>query len=253
MAAGCNAPAQRGAGPAGLLVIVPARNEAGNIAAVLAELRAAGPPCDVLVVDDGSSDGTAALAAAAGAIVVRLPFNLGIGGAVQTGFLYARRHGYQRALQFDGDGQHCAGEVPRLLDALAQGQVNVVIGSRYCGSDRSYRTTAARRLGMLVFQLVNTLLIGQRITDNTSGFRAYDRRSIEFLADHYPDDYPEPEAVVLLGRNGFSLREVPARMRPRHAGRSSITRVGAIYYMVKVLLTVLMNGIRPRIPSTKPK
>ena len=233
------------------LAIVPARNEAGSIAAVLDDLRAHCPQCDVLVVDDGSSDRTAALAEAGGALVISLPFNLGIGGAVQTGFLYAARHGYDCALQFDGDGQHVAAEVGKIVEPLRRGDADVVIGSRYLAPGSSYRTPLGRRLGMLVFQLTNSRIVGRRITDNTSGFRAYGRRAIEFLAEHYPDDYPEPEAVVLLGRNGCTLAEVPVLMAARSAGLSSIAGWRGPYYMVKVLLTVLMNAMRAKVSADR--
>ncbi|MDI6740479.1 MAG: glycosyltransferase family 2 protein [Candidatus Edwardsbacteria bacterium] len=231
-----------------IVVIVPARNESANIAAVLADLRGAAKSCDILVVDDGSSDDTVLQAKAdRHANVISLPFNLGIGGAVQTGFLYARRKGYDLAVQCDGDGQHIAGEIPKLLAPLLEDKADVVIGSRFLDPGNSYSAPLLRRCGMLVFEAVNSLLIGRRITDNTSGFRAYNRRAIQFLAEHYPDDYPEPEAVILLGRNGFRITEVPVTMRPRLEGRSSISGLRSVYYMAKVLLTVLMNGIRARI------
>ncbi len=230
---------------ADLLVIVPAFNEAHSIAAVIAGLRTLAMPLDILVVNDGSDDGTSAAARATGqALVVDLPKNLGIGGAVQSGFKYAARQGYQTAIQFDGDGQHLAAEVPRLLAALGEGGGEMVIGSRFLGGGEGYRSTLARRLGIAVFQGVNSLLIGRRITDNTSGFRAYDRRAIEFLARYYPVDYPEPEAVILLGKNGFAISEVEVRMAERQAGASSIDGTRSAYYMVKVLLAVLMTALR---------
>ncbi len=176
------------------------------------------------MVNDGSLDATSARARATGqALVVDLPKNLGIGGAVQTGFKYAARNGYRIAIQFDGDGQHLAAEIPKLLAGSARGEVSMVIGSRFMEKHAGYRSTFVRRLGIRVFEGLNSLLIGQRITDNTSGFRAYDERAIAFLARHYPVDYPEPEAVILLGRNGFRIAEVPTPMRERQAGGSSIS------------------------------
>jgi hypothetical protein len=228
-----------------VLVIIPAYNEAANLAAVIADLGRLTVPLDILVVNDGSLDETSRVARAASqAIVVDLAKNLGIGGAVQTGFKYAARQGYRVALQFDGDGQHLAGEIPKLLARLEQGDVNMVIGSRFLQGQDGYRSTFVRRLGIRLFETVNSLLTRQRITDNTSGFRAYDSRAIEFLARHYPLDYPEPEVVILLGRNGFAIAEVQARMAERQQGRSSINGLRGGYYMVKVLLAILMTALR---------
>ena len=236
-----------------LLVVVPAYNEEHSIAAVIADLRRLDLPLDILVVNDGSLDNTSMEARATGqAMVVYLPKNLGIGGAVQTGFKYAARHGYCRVIQFDGDGQHLAGEIPGLLTGLDAGKVDMVIGSRFLERRAGYRSTFVRRLGIRLFAAVNSLLIGQRITDNTSGFRAYNRRAIEFLARHYPVDYPEPEAVILLGRNGFCIAEVPARMAERQAGASSIAGIRGGYYMVKVLLAILMTSLRRPITQGRP-
>lgn len=236
-----------------VLAIVPAFNEAANIGRVIAGLRNLPFSLDILVVNDGSLDDTAAQARAAGATtVVDLPNNLGIGGAVQTGFKYAARQGYARAIQFDGDGQHLAGEIPKLLARLDQGEVNMVIGSRFLERQDGYRSTFIRRQGIRLFKTVNSLLIGQRITDNTSGFRAYDRLAIEFLARHYPVDYPEPEAVILLGRNDFAIAEVQTRMAERQGGTSSIAGFTGSYYMVKVLLAILMTALRkPLVPGTR--
>jgi hypothetical protein len=228
-----------------LLVIVPAYNEAGNIARVIADLKTLALNPDILVINDGSWDGTYAVAKATRqALVVNLPNNLGIGGAVQTGFKWAARSGYRIAIQFDGDGQHIAAEIPGLLKVMADKQADMVIGSRFIGKHGGYRSTFARRFGIRIFMAVNSLLIGQTITDNTSGFRAYNRRAIEFLARHYPVDYPEPEAVILLGRNGFTIAETVARMQQRQAGGSSISGTKSLYYMVKVLLAILMTALR---------
>lgn len=226
------------------LVIVPAYNEEKNIAGVIDELAGLGQDMDILVVNDGSHDATARTARDTNkAVVVDLPKNLGIGGAVQTGFKYARSHGYNRAVQFDGDGQHIATEIDKLLTPLDQG-MDVVIGSRFLAHQDGYRSTFLRRRGIRLFQRVNSLLIGQTITDNTSGFRAYNSAAIAFLADHYPEDYPEPEAVILLGKHGFRIAEVEVRMRQRQGGRSSISGIRGGYYMVKVLLAILMTALR---------
>jgi hypothetical protein len=231
---------------ADLLVIVPAFNEAQAIGQVIEDLRSLELPLDILVVNDGSIDATSELARATGqALVVDLPKNLGIGGAVQTGFKYAVRNGYQAAVQFDGDGQHVAAELAGLLGKLQGDGISMVIGSRFLAEEPTgYRSTFVRRIGIRLFQAVNSLLIGQRVTDNTSGFRAYDRQAIEFLALHYPLDYPEPEAVILLGRNGFRIAEATTRMRERQTGGSSIAGLSGAYYMVKVLLAILMTALR---------
>jgi hypothetical protein len=230
---------------ADLLVIVPAYNEEKAIGLVIVDLRSLDLPLDILVVNDGSADATSSQARATGkALVVDLPKNLGIGGAVQTGFKYAARHGYRIAIQFDGDGQHLAAEIPKLLQPLKEEAASMVIGSRFLKTQAGYRSTFARRIGIRLFQTVNSLLIGQRVTDNTSGFRAYDRRAIEFLARHYPVDYPEPEAVILLGKNGFRIAEVMTLMRERQGGGSSIAGLTGVYYMVKVLLAILMTALR---------
>ncbi|HKI51346.1 MAG TPA: DUF2304 family protein [Geothermobacteraceae bacterium] len=233
-----------------ILVIVPAFNEAENIRGVINDLKRLELDPDILVVNDGSSDGTyQAAKKTRHALVLNLPTNLGIGGAVQTGFKWADRNGYRIAIQFDGDGQHLAEEVPKLLARLEQDGVNMVIGSRFLEKHAGYRSTFIRRQGIRLFKGLNSLLIGQLITDNTSGFRAYDRRAIEFLARHYPVDYPEPEAVILLGRNNFSMAEVATEMQERQGGGSSIAGLKGGYYMIKVILAVLMTALRKPIPG----
>jgi hypothetical protein len=235
---------------ADILVIIPAYNEAQAISRVIGDLRSIDLDLDILVVNDGSADTTSAVARATEqAIVVDLPKNLGIGGAVQTGFKFAARNGYRLAIQFDGDGQHLAAEIPKLLGRFDQGGVNMVVGSRFLGKRAGYRSTFIRRLGIRLFEVLNSVLIGQRITDNTSGFRAYDRSVIEFLAVHYPVDYPEPEAIILLGRNHFKISEVAAEMQERQGGWSSISGIRGAYYMIKVVLAVLMTSLRkPVVP-----
>ena len=232
------------ASEAAILAIVPAYNEEGSIAGVIDDLKNSGLALDVLVVNDGSRDQTSSVAMATGkALVVDLLKNLGIGGAVQAGFKFAARHHYRIAVQFDGDGQHLASEIGKLLAALEEGGANLVIGSRFL-SKAGFRSTFSRRIGIRIFQLLNFLLIGRRITDNTSGFRAYDRRAIEFLAQNYPVDYPEPESVILLGRNGFAVAETPVLMRERREGASSISGLLSTYYMLKVMLACIMAALR---------
>jgi glycosyltransferase involved in cell wall biosynthesis len=234
------------------LAIVPALNEVDVIARTVGELRQFAPDFDVLVVDDGSTDGTAAAAAAAGAEVVRLPYNLGIGGAMQTGYVYAMEHGYDVAVQLDGDGQHDAREIRQLLARLQSGDgINMVTGSRFLEpAEEGYRSSATRRAGIGIFARVVSLICGQRVTDPTSGFRMTDRRAIELFAHDYPHDYPEVEAILLMHAHRLRSSEVPVHMRPRTTGRSAISSVEAAYYMVKVLLAVFVGLFRARPVAT---
>jgi len=199
---------------------------------------------DVVVVDDASTDETATVAALHGATVLRLPFNVGIGGAVQTGFRYAREQGYERAVRLDGDGQHDASEITKLLEPLERGDANLVIGSRFVDDRGSYRPPFARRVGIRVFARLVSVLGGQRVTDTTSGFIALDRAGIALFAAEYPHDYPEVEATLVALRSGLRLSQVQVEMRERESGSSSITFVGSLYYIVKVLLALLVASLR---------
>jgi glycosyltransferase involved in cell wall biosynthesis len=198
------------------------------------------PDCDIVVVDDRSTDDTTDRVRACGAGLLRLPFNLGIGGAVQTGFRYARRCGYRYAFQFDGDGQHPADEVARLLGPLRADEADVVIGSRFL-EKKGFQSTALRRIGIHLFQGLSRVTSAHRISDTTSGFRAYNARAFSFLADNYPSDYPEVEAITLLSRRGFRIVEVPVAMRERQGGVSSISTPRSLYYLVKVSLASLVS------------
>lgn len=235
-----------------VLVIIPAYNEAANIARVLASLHGEFPAADLLVINDGSSDQTGRLAEKTGlARVINLPCNLGIGASVQTGFIFAVNHGYDAVLQFDGDGQHLAAEIPALLEPLRNDAADVVIGSRFCRDSQGFKSSPLRRIGIRIFSWLNFLLSKQKITDNTSGFRAYNREAFAFLAGSYPADYPEPEAVLTLGKNGFRLLEVESRMLERQGGRSSIRGFTGLYYMLKVILGIFMGALRPKIRRGK--
>ncbi|MBI4862114.1 MAG: glycosyltransferase family 2 protein [Candidatus Riflebacteria bacterium] len=232
-----------------LLVIIPAFNEECALPDLLASIpaRVEAVAVDALVVNDGSADRTARVAVARGGRLVDLPFNVGIGAAVQAGFKYASNRGYSYAVQCDGDGQHPPDQIATLLAPVVAGVAEVTIGSRFLKQGATYQTPLLRRIGISAFDWVNSLVVGRRITDNTSGFRAYNRRAIEFLSRHYPHDYPEPEAVVLLARNGFSIEEVGIEMRERQGGRSSITFLRSGYYMLKVLLAIFVEVFRERI------
>jgi glycosyltransferase involved in cell wall biosynthesis len=225
------------------VAIVPAFNEQDTVGRVIDEVRAFDPGFDVVVVDDGSTDRTAAIASARGAHLLRLPFNLGIGGAVQTGYRFAFENGYDLAVQIDGDGQHDPRELPLILAPVLADEADMVVGSRFAGSG-AYRPPAMRRVGIRVFAWVVSRLVGQRVTDSTSGFRAVNRRGIELFAADYPHDYPEVEATVMAVRHRLRLREVPVAMRERGGGRSSITAARSVYYMLKVLLALFIGLFR---------
>jgi glycosyltransferase involved in cell wall biosynthesis len=228
------------------LAIVPALNEVDAIAGTVAEIGRWAPEFDVLVVDDGSTDATGSAAMAAGASVVRLPFNLGIGGAMQTGYLYAQEHGYDVAVQVDGDGQHNPRDIPDMLLRLqSDPRLNMVTGSRFLATgDGGDRSSTARRAGIMIFSRVVSLVSRQRVTDPTSGFRMTDRKGIELFAREYPHDYPEVEAILLMHAYRLDSCEVPVQMRPRMTGQSAISNLHAGYYMVKVLLAVFVGLFR---------
>jgi glycosyltransferase involved in cell wall biosynthesis len=227
------------------LAIVPAHNEADAIAATIADINTFAPDFDVLVVDDGSTDQTMAIASRAGAGVVRLPFNLGIGGAVQTGYVFADEHGYDIAVQVDGDGQHDASELPRLLDGLRRRpEIDMVVGSRFLSDDGGFRSSAARRAGIRIFARLLSRITGQLVTDPTSGFRMVNRTGIRLFASDYPHDYPEVEAILLMHAHKLRSCEIPVRMRQRTSGVSAISFSQSGYYMIKVLLAVFIGLFR---------
>ena len=202
------------------LAIVPAYNEADSVGDVVAEIKSVLPNLGIVVVDDASRDGTAVAAERAGAVVLRLPFNLGIGGAVQAGYMYARDHRYDVAIQIDGDGQHVAGEVEKLLEPLREGRADLVVGTRWRGEGDN-RTSPARRVGTVMFARLVSLIVRQRVTDTTSGFRAVNRDGILLFSVEYPHDYPEVETTALAFRHGLRMLEVPVTMRDRASGESS--------------------------------
>jgi glycosyltransferase involved in cell wall biosynthesis len=233
------------------LAVVPAYNEAGTIESVVGALRSKTPQLDVVVIDDGSTDDTADRAEAAGARVLRMPFNLGIGGAVQAGFKYADDNDYDYMVQVDGDGQHDPGEISKLFAALDSPEhVDMICGTRFATAT-GYIAPISRRTGIHVFAFLLSRLLRQPVTDPTSGFRLYNRRAIALFARDYPHDYPEVEAVLMLHHHRLTMREVPVRMYQRGGGVSSLNGSGkSFYYMVKVLLALFVGlGRRRTVPA----
>jgi glycosyltransferase involved in cell wall biosynthesis len=238
--------------PAGpVLVVVPAWNEERSVGNVVREVRAALPDADVLVVDDGSRDRTSAVAAAAGALVATLPINLGVGGALRTGYRYARGHGYRAVVQIDADGQHIPAEVPRLLERLDE--ADVVIGARRFGL-RGYRVGRPRRLVMLLIASVLSRLAGVRLTDATSGFRACGPRAIECFAAEFPAEYlgDTIESVPMARHAGCRIAEVEVEMRRREHGTSSQSPVKATLYVARALLILLLAVLGRPVRRTVP-
>ncbi|MDR2579460.1 MAG: glycosyltransferase family 2 protein [Fibromonadaceae bacterium] len=232
-------------------VIVPAYNEQGNIASTLQDIRNANKDFVIAVINDGSTDCTAKVASKEGiAKVISLPCNLGIGGAVQTGFKYANENNFDIAIQFDGDGQHIAAEIQKLLEPLLQCEADAVIGSRFLHKNQQgFRSTFMRRIGIKIFEIICRVFIRKRISDCTSGFRAYNKKAIEMLASNYPTDFPEPEAIILLGKNHFRIKEVAVEMRERIHGKSSIGGLKSAYYMIKVILAMSMAKSRAQLKT----
>lgn len=227
------------------LAIVPARNEEGNVGPLVEEIRRLFPDLAVLVIDDASGDGTGDEARRAGARVLTLACNLGIAGAIQAGYRYAVEGGYRFAIRLDGDGQHDPSVLPDLLEPLAAGMCDLVIGSRFRG-EGEFRSSAPRRVGIRFFVFFLNLFTGYRVTDPTSGFIGASRRALVFLADHLPEDYPEIETILAAWYCRFRLEEVPVVMRRREKGRSSITLLGSIYYVLAVSLGMLAGLFKSR-------
>ena len=228
------------------IAIVPAFNEEESVTDVIEEIRAFDPDFEIVVVDDGSTDATTAAAANLGAHVVRLPFNLGIGGAVQTGFRYAFEHGFQLAVRVDGDGQHDPAQLGLLLGPILADEADIVVGSRFA-SDGGYRSSRSRRLGITILAKTVSILVGRRVTDPTSGFQALNRHAIALFAADYPHDYPEVEAALMVHKHELRMTEVPVQMRERSAGQSSIGALASVYYMVKVMLALFVGLFRKNV------
>lgn len=233
-----------------IAVIVPAYNEEKSIAAVVQSIKALGTQhnlaIDAIVVNDCSKDRTADIIAQLDCIALNLPINLGIGGAVQTGFKYAFHHNYDLAVQMDGDGQHPAEELPKLLKTMETEQLDVVIGSRFINK-QGFQSTFMRRVGIKYFQWLNRILVGIEITDNTSGFRLINRKALALVTTYYPDEYPEPEAIILYSLKHLKIGETATLMKERQGGVSSISAFHSVYYMLKVSLAILFTFIRLRL------
>ena len=226
-----------------ILVIIPAYNEEESIASVINQIRCYAPEADILVINDGSVDATSERAVKAGAKVVNLPFNLGIGGAMQTGYIYAKYHSYDVAIQVDGDNQHDPSYIQKLIRPIADNSADMVIGSRYVGKT-IYKSTVFRRVGMVFFTFLIGLLTDKWIMDTTSGFRAVNKDIIDLFASDYPVDYPEVDVLVRLYKKKFRIIELPVEMKARKTGKSSITPIRSIYYMIKVTLSLIIETIK---------
>ena len=226
-----------------VLLIIPAYNEERNIERTVEQIlqypKQADFSLDYVVINDGSADRTSAICRQHGWPCMDLVQNLGIGGAVQTGYLYAARHGYDIAVQFDGDGQHDIQSLRALITPILEGTADFCVGSRFLGRTSQFRSTRLRQVGIRYLSLLLRLLRGLRVSDPTSGFRAAGTAAIAYLAEHYPVDYPEPESIILLDKMGFRITEAPVNMFPRNAGKSSIDWKRSIYYMCKVSLAML--------------
>jgi len=232
-----------------LIAIVPALNEQETLAAVVAGIRAH-PDVDVLVVDDGSSDRTSEVARSAGAMVVRHPFNLGVGAALRTGFRFADSNGYDRAMQIDADGQHDPDEAAKLLDAIANG-ADLAVGTRFAEGSGSYEVSSGRRFSMRMLSRILSRRLGQPITDTTSGFRAFSRRAIELFASQYPSAYLSDtvESLLIAHYDGLRIEEVPVSMRERLGGTASNNRIRSVYHLVRLMLVISLA--RSRRPLSK--
>jgi len=234
-----------------ILVIIPVYNESTRIAEVVRQVRETAPGYDVLVVDDGSTDETAYAARAAGALVVAHPFNLGYGGAIQTGYKYALRHGYDFLVQMDGDGQHDPSFIPQLLAPVLARETDFALGSRFLGVE-SYKPPLARRLGMVFFRWFVSVLISTSITDSTSGFQAFNRKVIRFFTTEvFPADYPDADMLLALHRANFRIREVPVRMYANGQGKSMHGGWRPLYYIFKMVLSVFVTFLREKSPPTE--
>lgn len=223
-----------------IMTVIPAYNEEKNIFRVVKSVKTYHPEVDVVVVNDGSSDNTYSEAKRAGAYVIDLPQNLGIGGAVQTGYLYAYRNDYDAVIQIDGDGQHNPKDLKRLIEVLEKDEADMAIGSRFV-KETEYKSSIMRKIGINFFSKFVSLVCGESFYDTTSGYRAVNKRVIELFSRYYPKDYPEVETIVYAAKRGVRIREISVDMEKRQGGRSSITPIKSVYYMIKVTLSIILQ------------
>lgn len=233
-----------------ILVIIPAYNEESAIGGVIDEIKKYLPFVDILVVNDGSKDSTSVIVRKKNVFVIDLPFNLGVGVAMQTGYQFAQQFDYDLSIKIDADGQHSPEEAVKLINPILDNEADVVVGSRFLG-EGAYRSSFYRRIGIRFFSGIISFLIGQKITDPTSGFRAVNKKVIKFHSCRYSTDYPEVEEFIHLNREGFKISEVGILMCTRKGGKTSITPRMAAYYMIKVTLTILFDLITKKILNKK--
>jgi glycosyltransferase involved in cell wall biosynthesis len=229
-----------------ILVVIPAYNESANVGKVVEEVKREASSVEVLVVDDGSLDATADLAQKAGAVVVKLPFNLGMFEAVRTGFVYADRKSYDIAIQVDADGQHVPREIEALVDPIVRDGFDIVVGSRYLES-RGYKTPFFRRCGIHLFAWLTSAVLGQKITDTTCGFRSYGKRAIKMFARYDSAEFRDSVGLVILGRAGLKIKEIPVTVRERIGGKSTISAIKALIYPFDFVLSLVAVLARKRL------
>ena len=223
-----------------ILIIIPAYNEEESIGRIIDNIKNHMPHADILVINDGSGDATSKVARQKNILVIDLPFNLGIGGTMQTGYRFAKEGGYEIAVQCDGDGQHPAYQIKNLISLLFEARADLVVGSRFL-KKFSYRSNISRQIGIILFSKLLSFITKTKLTDTTCGFRALNKKAINLFSDYYPYDYPEVEALVLAHKGGLKIKEMPIRIHPRKQGNSSIGFLGSFYYAVKVFLAVLID------------
>lgn len=229
-----------------ILVLIPAYNEEANIGKTIEDVFSSGVDVSILVINDGSKDKTAKKVLEKGVKLISLPYNLGIGGAVQTGFRYAYENHYDVAVQIDGDYQHDAKYLKDLLALLEHNEADMIIGSRFLPPFSVYQSSFARRFGIHFFAGLISFLTGEKVTDPTSGYRAFNKKLIKVFARYYPHDFPEPEAVLVAKRYQARIKEIPVQMRERFSGQSSIRYFKTMYYMIKVTLAILLDTFKQR-------
>lgn len=228
-----------------VIIIIPAYNEEGNITSLIKNIRSKISGADIVIIDDGSTDRTARVAEKAGVIVLRLPFNMGYGAAVQTGIKYALMKRYRYVVQMDADGQHDPDSIKTLLDEVKKDDVDVVIGSRFLGNKKQYKIHWTRRIGMLLFGKIASIIIGQDVSDPTSGFQAINRDALRFYGSrYYPVDYPDADVMIMLHRAGLRIKEIPVIMHARKQGQSMHSGLKPLYYVFKMFLSMFVTLLR---------